>query len=253
MSTEIPIEKEYYYITSERYKGKMPPFFTEEQIPEAKLIKQKFPEIKAEIDSFFESDKVEDLKPGFVPHSSWDGTGWKSIGLYAYGFKRNKNCRDFPVLTKIVESIPTMTSAQISVLKAGMPLRAHIDDTSAVARVQLAIRIPGKPPELAFRINGQNKGWTEGETMIICACRPHTAWNFTNEDRVIIIVDIIHDQYKNRKLRICGNIIAQLLMKGVVGYFPKTKNIPKWLTYTIQRTFGFGAYLILSIRHSLKI
>lgn len=252
MTGEIPIENEYYYIINERYKGKMPAYFKEEQIPEAAYIKGKYKIIKEEIEAFFIKNNEQELKPGLIPHSSWDGSGWKSIGLYIFGFKRSQNCKKFPVLTKIVESIPNMTSAQISVMKPNSSLKPHIDDTSAVARIHLGIKIPGQLPELGFRMAGKEVTWNEGELLILSSIRPHYAWNYTKENRIVVIIDVVHGQYAKRKLRICGNVLAQLVMKLIASRIIVLKKLPKSLTLSIQKTLGFGAYVILLFRRVLK-
>jgi aspartyl/asparaginyl beta-hydroxylase (cupin superfamily) len=252
MDSIIPIENEYYYVVNERYKGKMPVYFSEEQFPESTLIKNNYEVIKNEVENYFNNNKIKDLNPGFIPHS-WDGKGWKSIGLYAFGFKRNKNCKKFPVLTKLIESIPTMTSAQISVMQPGTRLMPHIDDTSAVVRIHLGIKIPGTLPELGFRMSGQEVCWKEGELLILSPVRPHYAWNNTKESRIVVIVDVIHKQYKNRKLHICGNVIAQLGMKYIASKFIILKKIPRDVTFAIHKTLGYCSYLFLLLRTSFKI
>lgn len=253
MATEIPIEDEYYYIVNERYKGKMPPFFNEGDFAEAAFIKSKYNIIKNEINDYFNREVEHKLKPGLIPHSSWDGSGWKSIGLYIFGFKRSMNCKKFPILTEIIESIPTMTSAQISIMQPGTRLMPHIDDTSAVARIHLGIKIPGTLPELGFRMAGKEVSWKEGEILILSSIRPHYAWNYTKDRRVVVIIDVIHQQYYNRKLRICGNVLVQLVMKIIASRFIILKKLPKSLTFNIQKSLGLGAYLILLTRRFLKI
>jgi len=136
---------------------------------------QELTEIKKEVQQYLLNHPEETLVPGLVPHSSWDGTGWHSIGLYIFGFKRRNNCKNFPVLTKIVESIPTMTSAQISIVKPNSKLKPHIDDTSAVARIHLGIDIPDGLPNIGFRIACKEVDWREGELLILTPIRPHYA------------------------------------------------------------------------------
>ena len=253
MFSEIPIEDEYYYIVNERYKGKMPVYFTEEQFTESTYIKNNYEEIKNEIESYFTNNNVSDLENGFVLHAHTEGFGWKPIGLYVFGFKRNANCKKFPVLTRIAESIPSMTSAQISIMQPNSSLIPHIDDTSAVVRIHLGIKIPGSLPELGFRMGGKEVTWKEGELLILSPIRPHYAWNKTDKNRIVFIVDVVHKQYLDRKLRICGNVLGQLVMKYIASRIIILKKIPKPLTMAIHKTFGFGAYTILIIRKIFKI
>jgi aspartyl/asparaginyl beta-hydroxylase (cupin superfamily) len=250
---QILLEKEYYYITPERYKGAMPAYFSPALFPECVYIKSKYPEIRREVEEYFRTVRPDQLKPGFIPHSSWDGVGWNSIGLYTFGFRRNKHCRQFPVLTSIVESIPSMTSAQISVIKPHSRLKAHIDDTSAVVRIHLGIKVPASLPQIGLRMKGREVSWREGELLVLSPIRPHYAWNETDEERIVVIIDIVHAQYAARKLRICGNVLAQYVMKITAARHPMLKRLPKPITLALHRTLGFGAYLVLLLRHSLKV
>lgn len=89
MESEIPIEQEYYYIFNERYKGRMPGFFDESQFEKSKYIKDNYNNIKNEILNYLNKN-LDNIESGLVLHSSRNGKGWKSIGLYVFNYKRKK-------------------------------------------------------------------------------------------------------------------------------------------------------------------
>ena len=249
---ELPIEDVYYFITNERYKGGFPMFFTDKDFPEIKVLEDNYEVIKKEIFSVL-GDSLESLTPGFIPHGSWDGTGWKSVSLYSFGFKKKKNCKQYPKITKIVEAMPGMTTAQISVISPRSKMKPHLDDTSAVGRVHLGIQIPGRLPEVGLRVDTFERDWEEGKAFALNAVKAHTAWNYTEEDRIILLVDVVHKQYLKKKLRICGNVLGQLVMKQLAVKYPVLKKLPKWLIMTIHKVFGFGAWLVLLTKNALNL
>jgi beta-hydroxylase len=238
---------------NERYKGKMPAFYEESQFPEAKYIKENYKVIKEEIEDYFKGNSQLVHKPGLIPHKSYEGIGWSSIALYVFGFKRSSHCRHFPKITKIIEAIPAMTSAQISIMKPGAYMKPHIDDTSAIVRIHLGIMIPGILPDVGLRMCGKEVSWKEGELLMLSSMRPHCAWNKTNLNRIIFIVDIVHQQYLSRKYRICGNVLAQLVMKLTASRIVILKKMPRNITFLLHKLLGFGAYLIIVFKKKLNI
>lgn len=135
-----------------------------------------------------------------------------------------KNCNHFPFITSLIENIPTLSSAQISIMEPKSKLKTHIDDTSAIVRIHLGITIPDTYPNIDFRMNGKEICWKEGEILILSPVKPHYAWNNTNHHRIVFIVDVFHKQYIKNKFLISGRVIAQLIMKIIVSKFKFLKN-----------------------------
>jgi len=249
--SSIPIEEVYYYNTKKWYRGKMPAFFSEEQIPAMTVLRKNYPEIKQEIESYFSEGKG-DFKVNFIAHN-YSENGWKTVGLYAYCLKRKKNCEALPFTTSVIESLPGLTTAIVSVLEPHTSIKPHLGDTNAIARIHLPIRIPGNWPELGMIIDRTPLWWKEGETVAFNVVKRHKAWNHTDYQRIVLIVDVIHDQYLDKKLTISGNVLGGFVMKYVASRIPILKKIPGVLTVSIHRTLGFLAYCRLLSQRSLGI
>jgi len=243
VNENIPVEDIYYYITPERYKGKMPTFFTDKEMPGMAILKKNYPQIKTELEDYFNGNS-SNLKVNFIPHN-YTSKGWKTMPLYSYCLKRNDNCKKLPFTAKIIESIPGMSTAIVSVLEPGSTIKPHIGDTNAIARIHLGIKIPGGLPELGIRIGTTELTWKEGETFAFTVLKPHKAWNLTKERRIALLVDVVHEQYRNRRLMISGNVLAGFGMKYIASRIPMLKKMPKPLTMVIYKTLGFLAYLRL--------
>lgn len=247
----IPIENVYYYNTKKWYHGKMPAFFTEEQIPALAVLRQNYPGIKQEIESYFAQGKG-DFKVNFIAHN-YSEKGWKTVGLYAYCLKRTKNCNALPFTTSVIESLPGLTTAIISVLEPQTSIKPHLGDTNAIARIHLPIRIPGNWPQLGMIIDRTPLQWHEGETVAFNVVKRHKAWNHTDHQRIVLIVDVIHNQYLDRKMIISGNVLGGFVMKYVASRIPVLKKMPDSLTVAIHRTLGFMAYCRLLSHRKLGL
>ncbi len=60
-------------------------------------------------------------------------------------------------------------------------------------RVHLGLSIPDKGNEFdcAIRIANETRAWKEGECLMFDCTTEHEAWNDTDEDRIVLIVDVI--------------------------------------------------------------
>lgn len=247
----IPIEPVYYYNTRKWYHGIMPAFFTEEQIPAMTVLRENYPQIRQEIEDYFLKG-VTDFKVNFIAHN-YSEKGWKTVGLYAYCLKRTKNCEALPFTTSVIESLPGLTTAIISVLEPHTTIKPHLGDTNAIVRIHLPIVVPGSWPDLGMIIDRTPLQWAEGQTVAFNVVKRHKAWNLTDHKRIVLIVDVIHDQYLDQKLRISGNVLGGFVMKYAASRIPVLKRIPDFLTVAIHRTLGFMAYCRLVMQRKLGI
>jgi len=52
--------------------------------------------------------------------------GWEVFGLFAFGNKLDENCEKCPETTKVLQSIPGMTTAMFSCLRPRSHIRPHV-------------------------------------------------------------------------------------------------------------------------------
>ena len=145
--------------------------------------------------------------------------GWKVFGLYAFGTRIDENCELCPETTKLAESIPGMVTAGFSTLKPGTRINPHQgqafaykdgkvypigNDNSKVLRCHLGLIVPQiqNEYECALRVGDRLTTWQEGEWTIFDDTITHSAWNLTQETRVVLLVDF---QKKLQKLPVMNN------------------------------------------------
>ena len=109
---------------------------------------------------------------------------WKLYGLL---FNRQIYNNDCPNTIKLLLDIPYIINAGFSCLEAGKSTDYHTDDNSNFYRVQIPLIIPNG--DCKFKINNKIINWTK--PFIFDDNCYHQAWNLTNYNRYVLILDIL--------------------------------------------------------------
>jgi aspartyl/asparaginyl beta-hydroxylase (cupin superfamily) len=87
-------------------------------------------------------------------------------------------------LARIPGRAPTVF---FSILKAG----AHIPPHTGVTNTRTIIHLPLIVPGLCeFRVGGETRAWREGEAIAFDDTIEHEAWNRSDQDRAVLILDV---------------------------------------------------------------
>jgi len=114
------------------------------------------------------------------------GKGWDTFGLYAFGIKIGKNCALCSETTKLVESIPNVTTAGFSSLAAGTHIAPHTGYPDGLLRCHLGLIIPDG---CGLRVGNETRHWQEGKCLVFDDTTEHEAWNKGNSTRVVLLID----------------------------------------------------------------
>ncbi len=120
---------------------------------------------------------------------AYDGA-WTLFALWMSGKRFDENCARCPQTTRAVEAIPGMVAAGFSILGARTTLPIHCGLRKDVLRAHLAIDIP---EDSALLIHGEAREWTPGKTFVFDDTLPHAAWNRSERDKVILVVDFLRN------------------------------------------------------------
>ena len=135
------------------------------------------------------------LPPG-VPASKWSGLDksldWGAFHLWKEGERFDEACARAPRTAALVESLPICRisgrapNVFFSILKAG----SHIPQHTGVTNVRSVVHLPLIVPEdCSFRVGGETRSWVPGEAFAFDDTIEHEAWNRSNRDRAILIID----------------------------------------------------------------
>ncbi len=139
---------------------------------------------------------------------------WKSIILYAFG-KKTEYSKYFPYTMELLNNTPT-TLAMFSIMEPGAVLTPHKGVYSGVLRYHLALKTPKEYTKCGISIynNKEDKilkyNWEEGKDIYFDDMYTHWVHNNTNEQRVILFVDI-KKNFNNFFINILNNIILFIL------------------------------------------
>lgn len=68
--------------------------------------------------------------------------GWGVFGLYSFGKRLDRNCDLCPQTSRLVDSIPGITTAGFSSLAPGTHIKPHVGASEDVLRCHLGLIIP---------------------------------------------------------------------------------------------------------------
>ena len=120
-----------------------------------------------------------------------DDSRWKAYFFYVYGLKINENCERCPKTTELIEQVPGLKTAFFSILSPHKHLDEHRGPYKGIIRCHLALKIPEPRTKCSIRVDTELRHWEEGKNLVFDDSRLHEAWNNTEEDRVVLILDFI--------------------------------------------------------------
>jgi len=136
------------------------------------------------------------LPPG-VPASKWSGLDtsldWGAFHLWKEGERFDEACARAPRTAAVVESLPISRiegrapNVFFSILKAGSHIPAHTGVTNVRSVVHLPLIIPDG---CEFRVGGETRSWVKGEAFVFDDTIEHEAWNRSDRDRAVLIIDV---------------------------------------------------------------
>ena len=135
------------------------------------------------------------MAPG-TPASKWSALDqsldWGAFHLWKEGERIDANCARAPRTTALVESLPLCRiegrapAVFFSILKAG----SHIPPHTGVTNVRSIVHLPLIVPDgCAFRVGGETREWRAGEAFAFDDTIEHEAWNRSDRDRAVLIID----------------------------------------------------------------
>jgi beta-hydroxylase len=125
------------------------------------------------------------------PEQHLYGKGWEVFGLFDFpnGNEIIENTQLCPVTASLIKNIHCHGAAGFSKLSAGTVLKPHCGYRGDFLRMHLGLEIP--VGDCGLRSEDQIYRWSQGKTFVFDDRLMHDAWNKTNYDRVILIVDFI--------------------------------------------------------------
>ena len=132
---------------------------------------------------------------------------WKSFFLEGYGFRAEENCARCPRTMALLKKVPGLVVAFFSIMEPGTQVPPHRGVTKAWYNCHLGLVVPqGK---VGIEIAGRPVGWREGEWLVFDETNMHRVWNETDEDRVVLFLQV------RRPMTWRGKLAAKALFKMI--------------------------------------
>ena len=120
------------------------------------------------------------------------GKGWEVFGLFDFpnGNEIIENAQLCPITASLIkDNIKNNGAAGFSKLSAGTVIKPHCGYQGDYLRMHLGLDIP--IGDCGLRAGDQIYRWSQGKTFVFDDRLMHDAWNKTNYDRVVLIVDFV--------------------------------------------------------------
>ena len=175
-------------------------FFDREHFPWLAELEAETPRIRAEVDALLASadpglSPYVTMPPG-TPRNIWsdlnNNAAWSALHLWREGERIEGACARAPITAEIVERFPLAgvpgraPTVFFSILQAGKHIPPHTGVTNTRAIIHLPLIVP---EGCSFRVGGETREWREGEAFAFDDTIEHEAWNRSDRDRAVLILD----------------------------------------------------------------
>jgi aspartate beta-hydroxylase len=152
------------------------------------------------------------MEPG-TPASKWSALDksldWSAFHLWKEGKRIDDNCARAPRTAALAESLPLCRiegrapAVFFSILKAG----SHIPPHTGVTNVRSIVHLPLIVPEgCGFRVGGETREWRKGEAFVFDDTIEHEAWNRSDRDRAVLIIDTWNPHLSEHERQMVGRL-----------------------------------------------
>lgn len=115
---------------------------------------------------------------------------WKVFPFFGFGIWIDHNCNKCPEISKIIKNIPNLRTASLSKLDPGTKLTPHQGWASLsnnVLRCHYGIIVPD---DCYIYVESEKQQMLKNEIIVFDDSKTHSAGNFSNDERIVLILDI---------------------------------------------------------------
>ncbi len=196
-------------------------FYEPIDFPELKVLEENAQVIISDLKKLIEA-KVDNFwfnsYPGYV--SSTTENAWKTFTFQFFTIKINRNNELCKSTSEILSKIPELITAEFSYLKPHTHIKPHRGFSREILRVHLGLIIP---KECGIKVGEETRNWSEGKLLILDDSFTHEAWNNSDEERFILMLDIPNKKYGHTAKEISSYKINNMTDKFMLETLPKEK------------------------------
>jgi beta-hydroxylase len=171
-------------------------------------IKNHWKEIREEVLKIYKDGQMKKIENDLFFRKISDSK-WKRFYIKWYGPALEEACEKLPKTVSILENIPEIKSAMISVLEPGSIITPHIGPYRGVLRYHLGLLTPTDSDNCWIKVDGIKYSWHDGEDVLFDDTYVHEVQNNTDELRIILFCDVqrcLDDSISNSVLDMSSQI-----------------------------------------------
>ena len=203
-----------------------PPFVDLDQgFPSHQLIKDAYPIIRAEAEALLgQANKIprfHEIDPMQTAISGKDEIPWRTFFLKGHGVWHDTNWKLTPKTFEVLQQIPEIETAMLSILDSGKHIPSHRGFNRGVFRYHLGLHIPKDAP-VYMVCGGEEYHWQEGEDVLFDDTYRHEVWNKSTNPRVVLFLNITRNEDLPRWIRPINRMVKSMMQRS-----PKLKRAGK--------------------------
>jgi aspartyl/asparaginyl beta-hydroxylase (cupin superfamily) len=177
-------------------------FHSLETFPQFKILEENYEGILKELKAVMTNEKTGIFEP-WIERNLYEESneeGWNVAPLMIGGVVIQERSSLFPLLMKLINNIQGIMSVSFSLLKPDthiVPHKGYDDYSEKVLRYHMGLIIPDG--DVGIRVENELRTWQEGKSFVFDDYMVHEAWNYTEEDRIVLIIDFLREKYINNK------------------------------------------------------
>lgn len=245
-------EPAHYFLREESYNGSHAYFYNSQDFPEIIELESKWNLIRNEIAPLINGEKQIDVTNINPPYLS-SPDAWKNIYFYNFGWKKHKNCAQFPLTHSIIRSIPNLIFAGITVMEPYSRVLPHNGETNTTIRCHLGLHIPAQYPICGVRVGNEEHGWENGKVLMFSDAHYHSTWNESSERRFVMVFDILRKEYAGNAHLVKSKILGALSLKYFYSKKPALKKTPLLFIKTFHLLFSCFWFFYIPLQNRFKI
>ena len=119
--------------------------------------------------------------------------GWRIFHIKLANHYNKEAIKIFPTLIKTLKECPEVINCSVSILDEKTYIPIHNGYYKGLIRYMLPLVIPKNKNNVFLCNNYKKYVWTEGEGVLWDDTYPHKVYNYTNEVRIVLYMDVIRD------------------------------------------------------------
>lgn len=177
------------------------PFYEAEDFDWVKILEGNYHDIKNEMENLYlDSSYVKPYIDGAVTGNPGldelaDSLEWSSIHLIQAGKNNHELLNRCPITQETLSQLPMPVLSSnapevfLSVLKPGAEIKPHFGLSNIKLTVHLGLEIP---ENCSIRVGNETQSWSNGKVLIFDDSFEHEAWNRSDKERKVLIIEVWH-------------------------------------------------------------